>query len=353
MIPMGKPLLPSADKIKPYLNRIDASRWYTNMGPLVGEYETRMSVLFGASVCATASCTSGLTAALLALDLPRGTLCMVQSWTFVATICAIQAAGLEPYFLDIDLETWVVDVSKLPFQPKVMVVVSPFGAPLDLEWWENYTAETGTKIVIDAAGGFDSFSRVSRPQNIPVVISTHATKVFSSGEGGMVISKDAGFIDKVRYICNFGITPSREIKYAGINAKMSEYHAAVGLAELDGWEDKCIKWRNAFCRHLLKMTLAPQLKACVVGSLWPTIVTRFTFDEMAPKLEEAEIACRQVWGTGCHNLLPYTKCHKINDLPITQYVSRHTIFLPYSIDMANEEITHIATTLKGILNAAN
>lgn len=355
MIPMAKPLLPTADKIKPYLDRIDSSRCYTNMGPLAGEYESRMSKMFDANVCATSNCTSGLTAALLALDLPRGTLCMVQSWTFVATICAIQAAGFEPYFLDIDPDTWVVDVSNLPFPPKVMVVVSPFGAPLDLHWWEKYQQETGTKIVIDAAGGFDSFTRISKPQNIPIVISTHATKVFSSGEGGMVISQDAEFIDKVRRICNFGFHPNRSINEHGINGKMSEYHAAVGLSELDGWLQKRLQWHISYAQHgiVVKHTNIPSNNWFVgdwFGSLWP-VYSSTSFETIAPKLEADGISCRQVWGTGCHNLLPYIKCHKINDLPVTQEVSRHTIFIPYTIDMSIENIDHIATSLHRIINA--
>ena len=70
MIPMGVPLLPPAEKLLPYLKRIDESRWYTNCGPLVREYEERMSQLFNCYVCATSSCTSGLTAALIAMDDP-------------------------------------------------------------------------------------------------------------------------------------------------------------------------------------------------------------------------------------------------------------------------------------------
>lgn len=345
MIPMGKPLLPSAEKIKPYLDRIDSSRWYTNMGPLVQEYESRMSELFAANVCATSSCTSGLTAALLALDLPRGTLCMVQSWTFVATICAIESAGLEPYFLDIDPVTWVVDVSKLPFQPKVMVVVSPFGAPLDLDFWEKFSAETGTQIVIDAAGGFDSFSRVSKPQNIPVVISTHATKVFSSGEGGLIISRDAEFIQRVRQICNFGISPSRVIGNHGINGKMSEYHAAVGLAELDGWPSKRLQWRISNAQHNISLgTIWGTHTDEWLGSLWPLFSIK-SFDELSSKLEINGVSSRQVWGVGCHKLLPYHKLHKINDLPNTHDISHFTTFIPYSIDMPLSDVDYIATSL--------
>ena len=104
--------------------------------------------------------------------------------------------------------------------------------------WDNL----GIPVIIDAAGGFDTFSTICKPRNAPVVVSTHATKTFSTGEGGFVVCRDNIMMEKIRRITNFGFTPERRADTIGFNGKLSEYHAAVGLAGLDEWKD---------CREML------------------------------------------------------------------------------------------------------
>ena len=99
---MTKPLLPTADKLLPYLSRIDESRWYTNFGELNAEYQSRLGELFGASCITGSSATSLITATLMALGLPKGSLVAMPSYTFPATAAAVVSAGLVPYFMDVD-----------------------------------------------------------------------------------------------------------------------------------------------------------------------------------------------------------------------------------------------------------
>ena len=105
-----------------------------------------------------------------------------------------------------------------------------------------YIKKFPVPVIIDAAAGFDVFSTTCRPQKVPVIISTHATKAFGTGEGGFVSCDNTDLLERVRRVTNFGLTPDRRIEYNGLNAKFSEYHAAVGLAELDGWPEKREKY---------------------------------------------------------------------------------------------------------------
>ncbi len=223
---LQKPLLPSAERLLPYLKRIDSARWYTNSGPLLQEYEARLSTMFNTNIVATSSATSALTATLMAFGLPAGSMVAVPSWTYVASPASIVAAGLVPYFYDI-----YIDPASLPVS--AIMLVAPFGAPVEIP-------DTDIPILIDAAAGFDSYH--TRMGDIPTIISTHATKVFSTGEGGFVGCTDAALLDRVRLTINNGFSVGRDAPMFGINGKMSEYHAAVGLAELDGWEEKRAKW---------------------------------------------------------------------------------------------------------------
>lgn len=232
-----KPLLPSADRLLPYLQRIDDTRHYTNFGELNAEYQSRISELFECPCVTGSSATSLITASLMALDLPRGSLVAMPSYTFPATAAAVVSAGLVPYFVDAlgVCGSQFIDMPKIPLDKvSAIIVVSPFGKAIP----SFNKIDLGVPIIIDAAAGFDVFSTVCRPGKTPVIVSTHATKAFATGEGGLLLAKDTDFLEKVRRITNFGLTPDRRIEYTGLNAKFSEYHAAVGLAELDGWADK-------------------------------------------------------------------------------------------------------------------
>lgn len=259
---MTKPLLPTADKLRPYLERIDKSRWYSNYGELNAEYQSRLAELFGAPCVTGSSATSLITATLMALELPRGSLVAMPSWTFPATASAVVSAGLVPYFVDVDKYGELSFQSLEPIRDKIKAViyVSPFGAPINMGRIDLFVGTSNIPVVIDAAAAFDAFSTVHKTTLFermiateaartslvyPVVISTHATKAFGTGEGGFVTCHDAPLLEKIRRITNFGLTPERRIEYTGLNAKFSEYHAAVGLASLDEWPEKRLKLLEA------------------------------------------------------------------------------------------------------------
>lgn len=275
-----KPLLPVAEKMLPYLKRIDESRYYSNFGELNAEYQERLGELFGAPCITGSSATSLITATLMAFDLPRGSLVAMPSYTFPATAAAVVSAGHVPYFLDVDINGVMKahDVSA-----SAVIIVSPFGAPIFVE------GDCNVPVIVDAAAGFDAFSTVCKPGKIPVIISTHATKAFGTGEGGFITCTDADLMEKVRRITNFGLTPDRRIEYTGLNAKFSEYHAAVGLAELDGWREKRLKLLTAVRPYGLDyaVTMVPVSGQGVMGKY------------------------------GCHQHKAYADCPR-TDLPVTE-----------------------------------
>ena len=196
-MPVAKPRLPLATEILPYLRRIDQTRWYSNSGPLLEEFEARLAAhAGGGSVAAVANATVGLTLALLASEVAPGSLCMVPAWTFAATGHAIELAGLVPWIVDVDAKSWALEpdaarelLRDAPGPVEAVMPVSPFGRPIDFAGWESFREQTGIAVAIDAAAAFDSI----RPANVPAVVSLHATKVLGTGEGGFVISNDAAF----------------------------------------------------------------------------------------------------------------------------------------------------------------
>lgn len=239
-----RPQLPTTDKLIPYLERLDRSRTYSNFGQLNVEYQLRLTELFGAPCVTGSSATSLITATLMAYDLPKGSLVAMPSWTFAATAAAVMNAGYIPYFFDVQ-ENGQATMSNAPHFVSAVVLVSPCGAPMDLDALSIVQRACNIPLIIDAAAGFDAFSTVCKPNNIPVIISTHATKSFGTGEGGFIACNNTELLERVRRITNFGLSPDRRIEYNGLNAKFSEYHAAVGLAELDGWPQKRQRYLEA------------------------------------------------------------------------------------------------------------
>jgi len=352
-IPIMRPMLPSADRLAPYLKSIDASRLYSNFGPLAVSLEGRLAERYGlnqGTVATVANATLGLAIALAVQQPPPGTLCAMPAWTFVASAHAAVMAGLVPYFVDVDPETCALDASKLldaitraPAPVGAIMPVMPFGLPLDIAAWEMFRSRTGLAVVIDAAAGFDSLV----PSAVPSVVSLHATKVLGTGEGGFVISTDAAIRRAVRMRANFGFEGSRQAQAAAFNAKLSEYQAAVGHAALDEWDQTRAEWSNAAnaYRRALRGSNHVRLQQGF-GETWISSTCLLSFDQpAAARIEQAladgGIETRRWWGNGAH-AHPATASFPRTALPVTEALARSTLAVPFYSDIGAAEISGIA-----------
>ena len=167
---IAQPELPNAEALLPYLRQIDDSRWYSNFGPLLTAFEARLASRFDpkTQIVTCANATQGLTLCLRALQLPPGSLCAMPAYTFVATAHAVMAAGLTPYFLDVDPDTWTLQpqtvrqaVASAPAPICAVILVAPFGLMPDLAPWLALREEMGVQVVFDAAAAFDDLHTAS------------------------------------------------------------------------------------------------------------------------------------------------------------------------------------------------
>lgn len=331
-LPLMRPLLPFADKILPYLNRIDQSRWYSNEGPLVLELEERLGSQMNCFVAATSSCTIGMAASMMAMEW-KGSVTL-PSWTFVATANAVKLAGCDPYFTDVSADgssfgyVHEDETNDLPG-----IGVSVFGSPISY-------VDNGHPFLIDAAAGFDTYmSRQSIVGDTPVVISTHATKVFSTGEGGLVLSTDRSFIQEIKYLINHGLNKNKEVLYPGTNGKMSEYHSAVGLASLKEWPDTRHKWIERKEKYHEILGTSDIIPVNATSTMFTR--TQSSVLPIIEKLQSKGIMSRQVWGRGAHDYQAYKFCQR-TDLTETKKLADTTLFLPFFIDMTNDQMKYVA-----------
>ncbi|WP_245711485.1 DegT/DnrJ/EryC1/StrS family aminotransferase [Paracidovorax valerianellae] len=260
-IPLLVPDLPAPEALMPYLQRMHAARQYSNFGPLVCEFETSLRSRFSAQspvplrLTTVANATLGLELALTALDLPPRSRVLLPALTFVATATAVLRAGHLPVLADVDAQSWLLTpeiARQAATQGKVDAVlpVATFGVPHGMAGWHEFELDTGIPVVIDAAAAFGS-QWLDAPTGT-AVFSLHATKCLPAGEGGFVVSTRPELIARVRQLTNFGINlnpaagvPVGMLARIGTNAKMSEYHAAVGLASLDHWDARAALRRSA------------------------------------------------------------------------------------------------------------
>lgn len=360
-IPIMRPLLPSAEKLLPYLKRIDESRWYSNGGPLEDEFREKLAPLFGLSAEQTLPMSSGTLALQIALSAgarPGKSKCLMPSWTFVATPLAAMQAGLEPHFMDIDPATWSLPLNRIRQRRDLgdlaaIVLVAPFGRLDDLAEWSEFSAETGVPIIVDAAAAFDGLSRfdLSRHPNLSVAISLHATKPFGIGEGGLLLSGDAAYVTRCAQMRNFGFWGTRASRETGTNAKLSEYGAAVGLAAFDEWPAKRQAYARACRTYHDALNDRPEVDLISDPDHWISstfnIGYRGDMDRLSLELNRRHIETRQWWGQGCHKQPAFARLPR-DPLPETEKLAPRVLGLPLSPDITETDIARICESFTSL-----
>ena len=358
VIPIARPRLPTVTHIAPYLREIDANGWYSNFGPLSSRLQARLADHWGIAkpeLCLFASGTAAITLTLLASGAPAGSSCLMPSWTFAASAGAVRAAGLVPHFVDVDPETWALNpaaIRSLAKRPEVgaILVVAPFGAPLDLPAWDEVRRATGLPVVIDGAAAFDSLrdggSMVAG--QCPVIVSLHATKVFGVGEGGAVLCRDMAWLERVRRLSNFGFAGTREALLPGVNGKMSEYAAAVGLAALDTWRATRARWASVTAHyvhslHRLELGTVPNFGCGWVSSTLPVLWPGDAACALAD-LSDHGIGALRWWGPGCHAQPAFRDCPR-EPLPVTEALAQRCVGLPFWQDLTPTQIDLVCSAV--------
>ena len=360
-IPVARPLMPKLEAIAPYLARIDANRWYSNLGPLCLEFEARLAERFGLGadqLSTISNATVGLVLALQTAGARPGTHCLVPSWTFSASIHAVLGAGLIPLFADCDGDGLLTpEIARRALADRgddigAVMPVAVYGQPIDPVIWDAFAEETGTPVVLDVAPGYDA----ARPARCLSVVSLHATKIIGVGEGGFVMSTDAALVQEVRQRGNFGFRVSRDPEFAGTNAKLSEYAAAVGLAGLDDWQGRRAGFQAVADRYLEGLANLPGARlASGFGETWLAascvLETETDAARLAASLAGAGVESRAWWGRGMH-LATAFKTYPRLALPTTERLADSTLGLPFAMDMPGGDVDAVCGALRDALIGA-
>lgn len=326
----------------------------TNNGPYVQAFEAALTEHLGMPTIVFSSGQTALMTMLAAAGIRSGEV-ICPSFTFCATPHAVRWVGATPVFADIDADTLCLDPvsvrSAITGKTRAILGVDPYGIMCDSDGLDRISG--GLPVFLDSAPSFGSTAALPRYFDAQI-FSFHATKALSTMEGGALCSYDSEFIERAKQIRNFGQDAHGDCLYPGLNGKMLEICAIIGLKQLESWSQK-VRWRMTFADELAD-AIADIPGVTVIRAphgqhpvwLYRPILIEDKFglsrDAVVAELKKAGINTRTYYRP-CHTL----SCYYVGQsLPVTEIIANKVIALPVYNNMQPDEIMMIADMLRKI-----
>lgn len=334
----------------------------THNGPLVQKFEKEFNAYYGIKQSVSVSNgTIALQMAIKALKL-KGEI-ITTPFTWIATISAIQWEGCTPVFVDIEPETLNIDVSKIEEKIKpntcAIMPVHVFGNACDVESIDVIAKRHNIKVIYDAAHavGVDYKGKSVLEYGDISATSFHATKLLNTAEGGACITRNDELHESLRRIRFFGHNNEKDIIEEGFNGKMTEVHAALGLANLnyvgEVLEDRKIKY-NLYKDKLSKLSNLKFQKLNGDASNYSYFPIIFESEEqlleVEKRLNQEQIYPRRYFYPSVNtyqNIYNYIPC------PVSEFISRRIMCLPLYWKLPEETVLKITDCIHRYLHGEN
>lgn len=354
IIPVTQPFLPPEDEYQAYLNKIWKNGWLTNMGPLSVDLEERLKdYLKVSNLLFVTNGTVALQMAIKALNL-KGEI-ITTPFSFVATTSSIVWEDCIPVFVDVDPESLNLDATKIEaaITPKTSAILAThvYGNPCDVKAIEQIARKHKLKVIYDAAHAFgvEVHGKSIFEYGDISTCSLHATKLYHSIEGGLVITKDKKLYQKLKYIRNFGISGFYEFSELGLNGKNSEFHAAMGLVNLNHIAAISQKRKNLVALYdelLVNTSLRrPQWhKNSENNAAYYAVLfeSETSLLDTEARLKKNNIGSRRYFYPSLAKALPYIEPKTFQ---ITEDVAKRVLCLPLYEKMKMEEVVFICSLI--------
>ena len=358
MIPVTKVFFPPQEEFNKFINEIWLNRWISNNGPLIQKLENDLK--YELDVEHLIPMTNGTLPIQISLKvLACGGEVITTPFSYVATTSSIVWENCKPVFVDIDPKNLTIDEKKIEekitSRTKAILATHVFGNPCNVEEIEKIAKKHGLVVIYDAAHAFG----VKYKGNSLVkygdisTCSFHATKIFHTGEGGALIINNKNMYKELFYRHNFGHNGQEEYHGLGINAKMSELSAAMGLSNLP-YMKKIISYRKFACNlYDNELNFERIIKfECRKGTLWnycyyPIILeSEKILKSLCEFLNNHDIYPRRYFYPSLQNLV---YINKKDQCPISSDISSRIICLPLYYNLTREEICHVSGKINGFL----
>ncbi len=361
-IPVTSPLLPPLEEFMPYLQRIWDSRILTNGGGMHQALEKALADYLGVNhIALFANGTLALVTALQALRVTGEVI--TTPYSFVATGHSLLWNGLKPVFVDIDPVTLNLDPAKIEAaitpQTTAIMPVHCYGTPCDVAAIERIAENYNLKVIYDAAHAFavrDAGGSILRHGDLSV-LSFHATKVYNTFEGGAIICPDARTKQRINHLKNFGFVDEVTVVAPGINGKMSEINAAMGLLQLKHIDQALARRAEIDALYRRRLAGVPGLRCLRIPegvqrnhSYFPILVEEefpLGRDELYQLMRGDDILVRRYFYPLISEFPMYRGLPSAAPalLPVAQAVARKVLCLPIHPDLRDEDVERICDLL--------
>src|ERR1043165_3970998 len=321
LLHVGRPNIGNRQKFSTLVDDILESRWLTNDGPYVSQFEQQIVKLTGVKHCiATCNATIALEIAIRALGL-KGEV-IVPSFTFIATAHALQWEQITPIFCDIDPQSHTIDPQAIErlinSNTSGTLAVNVWGRQCDIDTLEDIARRRGLKLLFDSAHAFGCSyqGRMIGGFGDAEVFSFHATKFVNAFEGGAIVTNNDDLAQTARLMQNFGFTTYDQVACVGTNGKMSEVSAAMGLTNMESMAEFIAinqQHHQQYAEELAELRGVTVLSndeeekcnyqyVVLEVDRSQTVVTR---DELMQILHRENVLARRYFYPGCHRMKPY------------------------------------------------
>jgi dTDP-4-amino-4,6-dideoxygalactose transaminase len=354
-----EPFLPPLEEYTRLLREIWDNKIFTHNGPFVKKFEKEISKkLKIRNFISTTSGTTALQIAIKSLGLKGEVITTPFSW--IATISAIKCEGCVPVFCDIEPDTFNIDPNKIEKcitdKTVAIVPVHSFGNPCDIDAIDFIAKKYNLKVVYDAAHSIGSTYKNKSILDYGNISATslHCTKLINTAEGGGCITTDKGLHEKIKRIRFFGYDENKDVVEDGLNGKMTEIHAALGLANLKYYDKVLQDRKNKYEYYKKKLSISDQLSFQVIKygeqnySYFPVL---FKNENNLLKAEKAlkidNIHPRRYFYP---SLNTFNKSVKLVNMPISTDISKRILCLPLYWKL---EYKYVDRVIEIILNENN
>ena len=361
---LTQPFLPPLEEFIPYLEKIWDSKWLTNNGEFHKQFETELAEYLGVKyISLFANGTLALVSALQALKITGEVI--TTPFSFVATTHSLWWNNIKPVFVDIDPYTFNIDPDKIESaitqKTTAILPVHVYGNPCDTEKIQNIADIYGLKVIYDACHAFGVRVNGNSILNFGdlSVISFHATKVFTTFEGGAIICNDAATKKRIDFLKNFGFAGETTVVAPGINAKMNEFQAALGVLQLKHIDDAIEERRQvaSLYRDQLKnidgITYLSDFENVKHNyAYFPILVDSeeygITRDELYERLKEKNIYVRRYFYPLISQFPTYRELDsaKVGKLPVAEKITEQILCLPIYPGLDESSIMEVIDLVK-------
>lgn len=365
-VPFIRPVFPPSRIVGQDFDDIVAANWYTNFGPKEREFRSSLEEFLGEGnhVVTFSSATIALMGVIQSV-LGRGDQSksvIVPSFTFAAGPEAIQWAGYAPLFIDIEpesLQPSLADAERAlrerPSEIAGILLGNTFGiGNPQMAMWERVAGDYGIPLLVDSAAGFGSNypdgSKVGTA-GLAEVFSFHATKPFAIGEGGAAVTRDADLAQRLHSFQNFGFEGERGAVVLGINGKLQEFNAAIGLRQLVGFggaiqsrRSVLRAYRDEIAGGAISMPGGiDESSVCFASLVFPNRTVR---DRAEREFSAARVETRTYYFPPVHMQPQFALADRVNELRTTEEMSDRILSVPVHQDMSEAAVALVTGVLR-------